>query len=132
MLLIFGIFFAWETRKVRIEALNDSKEIGICVYNVMIMSVVGIVIYRLLPLDQMNMSFGVISVSVFVCALTTLMLVFGPKVCVTLSCTQTFISNTAVTASSAFPLFGVGASIPTFPGPVFVLSLLLSPSCIFL
>ena len=39
LFLIFGIFFAWETRKVRIEALNDSKEIGICVYNVMIMSV---------------------------------------------------------------------------------------------
>ena len=28
LLLIFGIFFAWETRKVRIEALNDSKLIG--------------------------------------------------------------------------------------------------------
>ncbi|KAI0240075.1 Gamma-aminobutyric acid type B receptor subunit 1 [Lamellibrachia satsuma] len=79
LLLIFGIFFAWETRKVRVEVLNDSKEIGICVYNIMIMSVVSVPIYRLLPLQQMDVSFGVISISVFVCALTTLLLVFGPK-----------------------------------------------------
>ncbi|KAI0219795.1 Gamma-aminobutyric acid type B receptor subunit 1 [Lamellibrachia satsuma] len=79
LFLIFGIFFAWETRKVRVEVLNDSKEIGICVYNIMIMSVVSFPIYWLLPLQQMNVSFGVISISVFVCALMTLLLVFGPK-----------------------------------------------------
>ena len=65
---------------MRIEALNDSKEIGLCVYNIMIMSVVSVPIYKLLPMEQMNTSFGVISVSVFVCAMTTLLLVFGPKV----------------------------------------------------
>ncbi|KAI0219018.1 Gamma-aminobutyric acid type B receptor subunit 2, partial [Lamellibrachia satsuma] len=79
LFLIFGIFFAWETRKVSVEVLNDSKEIGICVYNIMIMSVVSFPIYRLLPLQQMDVSFGVISISVFVCAVTTLLLVFGPK-----------------------------------------------------
>ena len=80
LLLIFGIFFAWETRKVRVAVLNDSKEIGICVYNIMIMSFVSVPIYRLLPLQQMDVSFGVISISVYVCAITTLLLVFGPKV----------------------------------------------------
>ena len=80
LLLIFGSFFAWETRKVQIEALNDSKEIGICVYNIMIMSVISVPISRLLPLLQMDVSFGVISIAVLVCAVTTLLLVFGPKV----------------------------------------------------
>ena len=80
LLLIFGSFFAWETRKVQIEALNDSKEIGICVYNIMIMSVISVPISRMLPLLQMDVSFGVISISVLVCAVTTLLLVFGPKV----------------------------------------------------
>ena len=81
LLLIFGIFFAWETRKVRIEALNDSKEIGICVYNIMIMSVISVPIYRILSIQQMDVSFGVIAMSVLVCATMTLVLVFGHKVC---------------------------------------------------
>ena len=28
MLLVFGSFFAWQTRKIQIEELNDSKHIG--------------------------------------------------------------------------------------------------------
>uniref|UniRef100_A0A1I8FJC0 G_PROTEIN_RECEP_F3_4 domain-containing protein n=1 Tax=Macrostomum lignano TaxID=282301 RepID=A0A1I8FJC0_9PLAT len=35
--LLFGIFFAWETRTIHVEALNDSKVIGICVYNTTVM-----------------------------------------------------------------------------------------------
>ena len=58
LLLVFGSFFAWETRKVKIEALNDSKEIGICVYNIMIMSVISVPISRLLPLLHIDMKFG--------------------------------------------------------------------------
>ncbi|KAI0222006.1 hypothetical protein LSAT2_026748 [Lamellibrachia satsuma] len=54
-------------------------QIGICVYNVMVMSVVSVLIYRFLPLQKMDVSFGVISISVFVCAVTTLLLVFVPK-----------------------------------------------------
>lgn len=32
ILLIFGLFLAWETRKVKIAALNDSHHIGKCGY----------------------------------------------------------------------------------------------------
>jgi gamma-aminobutyric acid type B receptor len=28
LLLLFGLFLAWETRKVKISALNDSQHIG--------------------------------------------------------------------------------------------------------
>lgn len=41
MLLIFGAFLAWETRNVSIPALNDSKHVGLSVYNVVIMCVMG-------------------------------------------------------------------------------------------
>ena len=44
LLLVFGMFFAWETRKVRVEALNDSKQIGLCVYNVLIMSAIAVIL----------------------------------------------------------------------------------------
>ena len=52
LLLLFGSFFAWETRKVQIEALNDSKHIGLCVYNVVIMSALTVPLLNLLSVYQ--------------------------------------------------------------------------------
>ena len=39
---ILGCFLAWETRHVNVPALNDSKFIGISVYVVVVMSVLGL------------------------------------------------------------------------------------------
>ncbi|XP_072022901.1 gamma-aminobutyric acid type B receptor subunit 1-like [Amphiura filiformis] len=50
LLLIFGMFLAWETRKVQISALNDSKLIGISVYNVVILCIIGGIICTTLTL----------------------------------------------------------------------------------
>jgi gamma-aminobutyric acid type B receptor len=38
---VFGAFLAWETRNVQIPALNDSKYVGMSVYNVFIMCILG-------------------------------------------------------------------------------------------
>ena len=43
LLLLFGIFLAWETRNVTIPTLNDSKYIGTSVSNVFVLSIVGAV-----------------------------------------------------------------------------------------
>ena len=80
LLLVFGIFFAWETRGVRVEALNDSKQIGLCVYNVMIMSVICVPLVHLLSAGQVDISYGVVSICILVCVTATLALVFGLKV----------------------------------------------------
>jgi len=34
LLLLFGVYMAWETRNVKIPALNDSQYIGFNVYSV--------------------------------------------------------------------------------------------------
>ena len=39
LLLIFGMYMAWETRNVKIPALNDSQYIGMNIYNVVLMSI---------------------------------------------------------------------------------------------
>ena len=39
---LFGAFLAWETRSVQVAALNDSKYIGMSLYNVTIMCVLGV------------------------------------------------------------------------------------------
>lgn len=51
--LIFGVFLAWETRNVHYLALNDSKNIGLAVYNIFMFSCLALVIefvVRYLPL----------------------------------------------------------------------------------
>lgn len=79
ILQIFGAFLAWETRHVSIPALNDSKYVGMSVYNVVLMCVMGAAISFVLS-DQQNYSFGIISVFILFCSTITVCLVFVPKV----------------------------------------------------
>lgn len=79
LLMAFGCFLAWETRRVSIQALNDSKYIGLSVYNVVIMCVVGASLSFVLR-DQQDASFLIISIFIIFCSTTTLCLVFVPKV----------------------------------------------------
>lgn len=78
---VFGAFLAWETRHVSIPALNDSKHIGLSVYNVVIMCVMGAAIAIVLS-DRKDASFILISVFIIFCTTATLCLVFVPKVSV--------------------------------------------------
>lgn len=93
----FGIFLAWETRHVSIPALNDSKYIGMSVYNVVsgiiptdglqthvsnsqvIMCVIGAGLSFVLK-DQQDTAFLLISIFIMFCSTATLLLVFVPKV----------------------------------------------------
>ncbi|XP_048486875.1 gamma-aminobutyric acid type B receptor subunit 2 isoform X1 [Plutella xylostella] len=78
LLLIFGAFLAWETRSVSIPALNDSKHIGLSVYNVLIMCITGAPMALLLA-DHKDALFIFIAVFIIFCTTATLCLVFVPK-----------------------------------------------------
>ncbi|CAG0920005.1 unnamed protein product, partial [Notodromas monacha] len=78
LLLIFGCFLAWETRNVSLPALNDSKYVGMSVYNVVIMCILGVAISFVLT-DQQDAAFLIISVFIIFCTSVTLCLVFVPK-----------------------------------------------------
>ncbi|XP_053385078.1 gamma-aminobutyric acid type B receptor subunit 2-like isoform X2 [Mercenaria mercenaria] len=78
LLLVFGCFLAWETRQVSIPALNDSKYIGMSVYNVVIMCVCGAAVSVVIN-DQPTSSFVIISFFIIFSTTITLCLVFGPK-----------------------------------------------------
>ena len=83
--MVFGIFLAWETRNIEIKALNDSKYIGISVYNVVILSVVGVILATLMSGSAYyNVYLALMSVVVILCTAATLGIVFVPKVSVTL------------------------------------------------
>ncbi|XP_038105232.1 gamma-aminobutyric acid type B receptor subunit 2 isoform X1 [Culex quinquefasciatus] len=78
LLLIFGAFLAWETRHVSIPALNDSKHVGMSVYNCVIMCVMGAAIALVLS-DRKDAVFILISLFIIFCTTATLCLVFVPK-----------------------------------------------------
>ncbi|XP_071490406.1 gamma-aminobutyric acid type B receptor subunit 1-like [Diadema antillarum] len=77
LLLIFGAFLAWETRKVTVPALNDSKYIGMSVYNVVVLSFVGLPVS--LVLDDVNAHYAIIATFIFFATTLTLCMVFVPK-----------------------------------------------------
>ncbi|KAM7319727.1 hypothetical protein ACRRTK_021410 [Alexandromys fortis] len=60
LLMLFGCFLAWETRNVSIPALNDSKYIGMSVYNVGIMCIIGAAV-SFLTRDQPNVQFCIVA-----------------------------------------------------------------------
>ncbi|XP_072047136.1 gamma-aminobutyric acid type B receptor subunit 1-like [Amphiura filiformis] len=79
ILLIFGAFLAWETRKVTIEALNDSKFIGISVYNVIILCSIGVTVSFLIGDDPEALYLFLSGIIIF-CNTVTLLVIFIPKI----------------------------------------------------
>ncbi|ELU17592.1 hypothetical protein CAPTEDRAFT_42446, partial [Capitella teleta] len=80
LLLIFGAFLAWETRKVvTIPALNDSQLIGVCIYNVFVLSVMAVILSAVLN-TRVTLSYCVMSTISILATNTTACIIFVPKV----------------------------------------------------
>ncbi|XP_063962940.1 gamma-aminobutyric acid type B receptor subunit 2-like [Lytechinus pictus] len=80
ILLMFGLFLAFETRAVKIRALNDAKNIGISVYNVSILSSVGALFNLVMDPKDYTLVYIVTGMCVIVSTITTLLVIFLPKV----------------------------------------------------
>lgn len=78
-MLVFGVYMAWETRNVKIPALNDARYIGMNVYNVVITSVLVVTISNILS-HQPTLAYIMESSFMLVSTTTTLCLLFVPKV----------------------------------------------------
>ena len=79
LLLIFGLFLAFETRKISIPALNDSRLIGISVYNVVMLCAVGVPV-SFFTNSHPTVSFSLICAVILFCTTLTLGILFVPKV----------------------------------------------------
>ncbi|XP_041357870.1 gamma-aminobutyric acid type B receptor subunit 1-like [Gigantopelta aegis] len=84
LLLVFGVYMAWETRSVKIPALNDSQYIGLNVYNVVIMSLSVVVLSNILD-NQPTRAYTMESIFMFLSTTVTLCLLFVPKIYVIVS-----------------------------------------------
>ena len=79
LFLALGLFLAWETRQVSVPALNDSRFIGISVYNVVLLCAVGVPM-AVIPNSKPEISFGMMSAVILFCTTVTLCILFVPKV----------------------------------------------------
>ena len=75
--VVFLLFIS--IQQVKIEALNDSRQIGMCVYNVFVLSAVGLT-FSLLLEDKVVEMYGIISGCVIIGTTLTQAIVFVPKV----------------------------------------------------
>lgn len=78
LLLLVGVYMAWETRHVKIPALNDSQYIGISVYSVVITSCIVVVLANLIS-ERVTLAFVTISTLILFSTTATLCLLFVPK-----------------------------------------------------
>ncbi|KAI5642746.1 7 transmembrane sweet-taste receptor of 3 GCPR domain-containing protein [Phthorimaea operculella] len=79
LLLIVGVYMAWETRNVKISALNDSKYIGISVYSVVITSASVVVIGTIIS-ERTTLAYITITSLILITTTSTLCLLFLPKI----------------------------------------------------
>ena len=76
LLLLFGVYVAWETRHVKIPVLNDSHQIGI--YNVVLCSGTVVALSSLLQ-QRPTLAYCVVSILVFISTTSLQLFLFLPK-----------------------------------------------------
>ncbi|KAF8355313.1 hypothetical protein PRIPAC_96936 [Pristionchus pacificus] len=79
IILIFGLFLAYETRTLKLRFVNDSRLVGLAIYNVVCLTVVTGPIVTLLIRSDTGANFGMVSATVILCTYISLGLVFIPK-----------------------------------------------------
>ncbi len=80
LLLLFGLFLAYESRNLKLRQINDSRFVSLAIYNVAILSLITGPVVVLLIKSQQNASFAFIAVTVLLCAGISMGLIFVPKV----------------------------------------------------
>lgn len=79
LLLLVGVYMAWETRHIKIPALNDSQYIGASVYCVVITSGIVATLTNMLP-ERITLIYVIKSLLILTSTTSTLCLLFLPKV----------------------------------------------------
>lgn len=79
LLLLFGLFLAYETRSVKLKQLNDSRLVGMSVYNVVILCLITAPV-SLVMSNQVNSHFAFVSLAIIFCCFLSMALIFVPKI----------------------------------------------------
>ncbi|KAG0717007.1 Gamma-aminobutyric acid type B receptor subunit 1 [Chionoecetes opilio] len=79
LLLIFGLFLAYETRSIKLKQINDSRLVGMSIYNVVVLCLITAPVTLVISAQQ-DASFAFVSFAIIFCCFLSMALVFVPKI----------------------------------------------------
>jgi len=77
--LVLGLFLAYETRSVKLKQINDSRLVGMAIYNVVILCMITAPVILVIG-NQQNAAFCFVSLANVFCCYLSMALVFIPKI----------------------------------------------------
>ena len=80
LLLLFGAFIAVETRNIKMNLLNEAKEIALTIYTVLVLAGIGVPISFVID-NNINFEYAVISSFIILGTTVLLSSCLFPKVC---------------------------------------------------
>lgn len=79
VILLFGLFLAYETRSIKVKQINDSRYVGMSIYNVVILCLITAPVTMVIA-NQQDACFVFVSLAIIFCCFLSLALIFIPKV----------------------------------------------------
>ncbi|XP_037911823.1 gamma-aminobutyric acid type B receptor subunit 1 isoform X3 [Hermetia illucens] len=79
LILVFGLFLAYETRSIKVKQINDSRYVGMSIYNVVVLCLITAPVAMVIA-SQQDASFAFIALAVIFCCFLSMLLIFVPKV----------------------------------------------------
>lgn len=79
LILVFGLFLAYETRSIKVKQINDSRYVGMSIYNVVVLCLITAPVAMVIA-SQQDASFVFIALAVIFCCFLSMLLIFVPKV----------------------------------------------------
>lgn len=79
LLLIFGLFLAYETRSIKLKEINDSRLVGMSIYNVVVLCLITAPVAMVIG-SQQDASFAFVALAIVFCCYISMGLIFSPKV----------------------------------------------------
>ena len=79
LLLIFGLFLAYETRSLKVRHINDSRLVAMSIYNVAVLCLITTPVTLVIS-SQQDALFAFVSLAIIFSSMITMGLVFVPKI----------------------------------------------------
>uniref|UniRef100_A0A182T1G1 G-protein coupled receptors family 3 profile domain-containing protein n=1 Tax=Anopheles maculatus TaxID=74869 RepID=A0A182T1G1_9DIPT len=78
LILVFGLFLAYETRSIKVKQINDSRYVGMSIYNVVVLCLITAPVAMVIA-SQQDASFAFVALAVIFCCFLSMLLIFVPK-----------------------------------------------------
>ncbi|XP_036321899.1 gamma-aminobutyric acid type B receptor subunit 1 isoform X2 [Rhagoletis pomonella] len=79
LILVFGLFLAYETRSIKVKQINDSRYVGMSIYNVVVLCLITAPVGMVIA-SQQDASYAFVALAVIFCCFLSMLLIFVPKV----------------------------------------------------